>query len=65
MHQTLTARVTLSIAGRTRLVTLRGKGLQEGERYARDSARFLGWLRWGAKDFIPYSLVFVASFDWR
>jgi hypothetical protein len=65
MHQTLTARVTLNIAGQTRRVTLRGEGLKEGEKYATDSARFLGWLRWCAKDFIPYSLVFVTTFDWR
>jgi hypothetical protein len=65
MHQTLTARITLNIAGKTRYLDLHGPGLKAGEQHIKCFARYAGWLKWGAKDFIPHSLVFVTALDWR
>jgi hypothetical protein len=65
MHQTLTAQVTLNIAGKTRVIALHGPGLKAGDQHIKSFARYAGWLRWGAKDFIPHSLVFVTALDWR
>ncbi len=60
-----TARVTLNIAGKTRIIDLHGPGIGSGERHIKNFARFAGWLRWGAKEFIPHSLVFATHIDWR